>query len=129
MIGMPAAFAASDLALAASGSVSLELAAAGLPMVIAYRFNWLTTRIVKRKVKLKWATLVNILTDSPAVPEFLFDACDASRIAPEVLRLLGDPGARAAQISAEQAALGMLGAGGENPGIRAARSVLEAIRR
>jgi lipid-A-disaccharide synthase len=124
-----AAFAASDLALAASGSVSLELAAAGLPMVVAYRFNWLTTRIVKRKVRLKWATLVNILTDSPAVPEFLFEACDAGRIAPEVLRLLGDPEARSAQIAAERAALDMLGAGGENPGLRAARSVLAAISR
>lgn len=121
------AFAAADLALAASGTVSLELAAMATPMVIAYRFNWLTTRIVKRKVRLKSATLVNILTDRQAVPEFLFEACNGDNITPLVLDLLADPEARMAQISAANQALVMLGRGDEDPGLRAARSVLAQL--
>jgi len=117
-------FAAADLALAASGTVSLELAAAETPMVISYRFNWLTTRIVKSKVKLDTATLVNILTKSRAIPEFLFEDASAAAITPFVLELLKDDTARAAQLAAEARAMALLGQGGEDPGLRAARAVL-----
>ncbi|MCB1367434.1 MAG: lipid-A-disaccharide synthase [Rhodobacteraceae bacterium] len=121
------AFAAGDLALAASGTVSLELAAMGTPMVIAHRFNWLTTRIIKKKVKLKSATLLNILTDSLDIPEFLFERCRADLIAPYVLDLLADKDKRQQQIAVENRVLDMLGRGDEAPGMRAARSVLAAL--
>lgn len=122
------AFATADLALATSGTVSLELAAAGTPMVIAYRLNWLSTRIVKKKVNLKWATLVNILIDQPAVPEFLFEKCQPNMIAAEVVRLLSDAKARQTQITSGAEAIAMLGHGGEAPGLCATRSVLKAIQ-
>ncbi len=121
------AFAAADAALAASGTVSLELAGAGTPMVIAYKFNRLTTRIVKKTVNLRSATLVNILTDQAAVPEFLFEACTPDRIAPAVSGLLDDPGAQKHQLDASDAAMHLLGRGGEAPGLRAAKSVLAAL--
>ena len=66
-----AAFAAADVALAASGTVSLELAAAGTPMVIAYDANPLTVWMVRRLVRIDTATLVNLVTETRAVPEFL----------------------------------------------------------
>ncbi|TMV41595.1 lipid-A-disaccharide synthase, partial [Thioclava sp. BHET1] len=59
-----AAFRAADVALAASGTVSLELAAVALPMVIAYDFNWLSRAIILRMVKLDTATLVNLVTET-----------------------------------------------------------------
>ncbi len=121
------AFAAADLALAASGTVSLELASTGTPMVIAYRFNWLTTRIVKKRVKVKSATLVNLLTDTIAVPEFLFERCRSELIAPLVIDLLGNQAARQKQQEAGTAAMKLLGRGGEAPGMQAARSVLSAL--
>jgi lipid-A-disaccharide synthase len=121
------AFAAADLALAASGTVSLELAAAGTPMVIAYRFNWLTTRIVKKKVKLTTATLVNILTETMAVPEFLFEDCTADKITPKVQSLLMDATQRTAQQSAADQAMKLLGRDAEAPGLRAAKAVLAAL--
>lgn len=124
-----AAFAASDAALAASGTVSLELAAAGTPMVIAYSASWLTQQIVRRMVRVETATLVNLVTDTRAVPEFIFDACTPDRILPEVARLLGDPVAAAAQRAAGEEALRRLGRGGPAPGLRAARSVLGALGR
>ena len=124
-----AAFAAADAALAASGTVSLELAAAGTPMVVAYDASPLTALIVKRMVRIDTATIVNLVTGTRAVPEFLFEHCTAAEIAPAVARLLEYPGAAAAQRAAAAEAMTLLGRGGEPPGLRAARSVLAAIGR
>ncbi len=123
------AFAAADLALAASGTVALELAAAGTAMVIAYRMNWLTTRIIRKNVRVDSATLINILNKGHDVPEFLFEDCRAGLIVPAVEKLLNDPAARAAQLAASARALAMLGRGAEDPGLRAARSVLGVVGR
>jgi lipid-A-disaccharide synthase len=122
-----AAFAAADVALAASGTVSLELAAAGTAMVIAYDANALTAWMVKRLVRVDTATLVNLVTDSRAVPEFLFENCTAAAITPAVEALLIDPEAAAAQRAAGARAMTLLGRGGEPPGVRAAGSVLRAL--
>ena len=119
-----AAFGTADAALAASGTVSLELAAAGTPMVIAYDANALTSFFVKRMVRVDTATLVNLVTDTRAVPEFLFENCLPSQIAPAVSRLLRDRDAWIAQRATDDRAMEILGRGGEPPGLRAARSVL-----
>lgn len=124
-----AAFAAADLALAASGTVSLELAAAGTPMVIAYDANPLTEFLVRRLMRVDTATLVNLVTGTRAVPEYLFDACTPERIAPALEALLDDPVAAAAQRATGDEALALLGRGGEPPGVRAARSVLDWLDR
>jgi lipid-A-disaccharide synthase len=124
-----AAFAAADAALAASGTVSLELAAAGTPMVIAYRASAVTTFLVKRMIRVDTATLVNLVTDIRAVPEFIAEACTPDRIAPAVETLLFDPDAAAAQRAVAEQAMTLLGRGGEAPGLRAARSVLGALGR
>ena len=123
------AFAAADLALAASGTVSLELARARTPMIIGYWFNWLTTRIVKKKVNLKSATLVNILTDSSAVPEFLFEDCSADNIAPLLAQYLDDEDLGNRQIAAMDHAMRLLTARGGQAGEMAARSVLGFVDR
>jgi lipid-A-disaccharide synthase len=124
-----AAFAAADAGLAASGTVSLELAAAGTPMVIAYDASALTAYLVKRMVRIDTANLVNLVTETRAVPEFLFEDCTPERITPAVETLLTDPAAAAVQRSAGDRAMQLLGRGGEPPGLRAARSVLAAISR
>jgi lipid-A-disaccharide synthase len=124
-----AAFAAADVALAASGTVSLELAAAATPMVIAYDASALTAFLVKRLVRVDTATLVNLVTGTRAVPEFLFENCTPAAITPAVEALLAEPEAAAAQRAAGEAAMRLLGRGGEPPGVRAARSVLARLAR
>jgi lipid-A-disaccharide synthase len=119
-----AAFAAADVAIAASGTVSLELAANGCPMVVAYDMNPLTFRLMKVMVRVQTVTLVNLVSGVPAVPEFLGPACRAARIAPAVARLLTDPEAQEAQREAMKVTMVRLGRGDEAPGLRAARSVL-----
>ena len=119
-----AAFAAADLALAASGTVSLELAASATPMVIAYDMAWLSRQIVARMLRVDTVTLVNLVSETRAIPEFLGPRCRPELIAPALLALLEDDEAQAAQREAMRLTMQRLGAGGEAPGLRAARSVL-----
>ncbi len=123
------AFAASDAALAASGSVALELAMARVPAAIAYRINPLTHLVARRMVKVRYASLVNLLLDREAVPELIQDACTAERLTEAVAHLLDDVAARAAQIAAYDQALAMLGRGTLEPSARAAQEVLATIER
>ncbi|WP_171098895.1 lipid-A-disaccharide synthase [Ruegeria sp. HKCCD7255] len=119
-----AAFAAADLALAASGTVSLELAAQNTPMVIAYKLNWLTQQLAERMVKLDTVTLVNLVTDTRAVPECLLDDCTPENIAAALNEVCENPGA---QQDAMALTMERLGRGGEAPGLRAARAVLDRL--
>ena len=122
-----AGFAAADLALAASGTVSLELAAANTPMVIAYDMNWLSRQMIKRMLLVDTVTLVNLVSETRAVPEFLGDACRPDDIAKALLNLLDDPAQRAAQLEACKTTMSRLGQGDLVPGLRAAKSVLNFI--
>lgn len=122
-----AAFATADAALAASGTVSLELAAADTPMVIAYDANPLTVFLLRRMIRVDTATLVNLVTDTRVVPEYLFDHCTPDEILPAIDRLLHDPDAAGAQHAAADRTMQLLGRGGEAPGLRAARCVLNTL--
>lgn len=74
------AFKASDIAVAASGTVSLELAMAGVPHLIAYKVNKLTGWIAKRLLKIKYVNLINILSDQEIIPELLQENCTSDKI-------------------------------------------------
>jgi lipid-A-disaccharide synthase len=122
-----AAFAAADAALAASGTVTLELAAAGAPMVVGYRVHPLTAPLARRLLRIDTATLVNLVTGTRAVPEFFQEDCVPGRLAPALTLLLENAEAAAEQRAASDLAMTLLGRGGEPPGLRAARSVLSRL--
>jgi lipid-A-disaccharide synthase len=122
-----AAFAAADVALAASGTVSLELAAQMCPMVIAYDMAPLTLWLMRRAALIDTVTLVNLVSETRVVPEFIGPDCRANAIAPRLLDLLGP--ARTSQDAAMTLTMDRLGRGGLPPGLRAASSVLAALRR
>ncbi len=117
-------FKRADVALAASGTVSLELAANGTPMVIAYDMAWLSRIIISRMLMVDTVTLVNLVSDTRVVPEFIGDACQPGPIADAVLAVLADP---QAQRAAMALTMERLGQGGEAPGLRAAKAVLERL--
>ncbi|QQA44548.1 lipid-A-disaccharide synthase [Pelagovum pacificum] len=119
-----AAFRAANVALAASGTVSLELAAAATPMVIAYDMSPLSRAIISRMLRVDTVTLVNLVAESRTVPEFIGKDCDPARIAPALLATLDDPGP---QQEAMALTMERLGQGGEPPGLRAARAVLDGL--
>lgn len=119
-----AAFAAADVALAASGTVSLELAAANTPMVIAYDMNRLSRILIGRMLKVDTVTLVNLVSDTRVVPEFLGKNCVPDKIARGVLAVLNNP---QKQQQAMTLTMERLGRSQEPPGLRAARAVLQAL--
>lgn len=122
-------FAASEGALAASGTVSLELAAAGTPMIIAYKMNPVTTVLIKWLTLISTATLVNLVSKKQAVPEYLAADCTAEKIYPAFKNLLTKDGSADMQINAANETMDLLGRGQEAPGLRAARSVLAYIQK
>jgi len=120
-----AAMAASNAAIAASGTVALELGLAGVPSVIAYRLTPVTALLLRFLVRVRFANLLNLILDLAVVPERLQADCSADILAADVEALLGPAGA--AQIAELRPALAALGIEGEPPSRRAARAVLEAI--
>ena len=122
-----AAFAAADLALAASGTVSLDLAANRVPMVIGYDVAPLSRMIIGMLLRTDTVTLVNLVSETRTVPELLGRNCQPGPMSQALYRLMEHPEARAAQLAAMELTMERLGRGGEAPGLRAARSVLAAI--
>lgn len=122
------AFAASRAAMAASGTVALELAMAGLPHVVAYKLNPLTVMAARRLFKIPYINLSNLLLDRLAVPELIQEDCTSDRLADEVLRLMEEGPGRTHMIDDLQEAMLRLGRGGESPSARAARAVLEVVK-
>jgi lipid-A-disaccharide synthase len=119
-----AAFRAADVALAASGTVSLELAANATPMVIGYDMNWVTRAIMWRMMLIDTVTLVNIVSETRVVEEYLGRDCQPGPMAAALLRVLDAPGAQEAAMALT---MDRLGRGGEPPGLRAARAVLARL--
>jgi lipid-A-disaccharide synthase len=124
-----AAFRAADIALAASGTVSLELAANATPMVIGYDMSWLTRFLAERLIKLDTVTLVNLVSETRAVPECLGRDCTPENLARHLRALLDDPARQAAQRDAMRLTMDRLGQGGDKPGHRAAASCLAFMAR
>ncbi|MDR1667180.1 MAG: lipid-A-disaccharide synthase [Bacteroidales bacterium] len=85
------AFKVSDFAMAASGTVSLELTACGTPHVIAYKFNRLTNMMIRRLATTRFANLINILADKLVIPEFVLANCNEKQLTPAVLEWMKHP--------------------------------------
>jgi lipid-A-disaccharide synthase len=122
-----AAFDAADVALAASGTVTAELALARTPMVVAYRVGGLTYALANRLMTAPYMTLVNILLGRRAIPEFKQYEATPEVLAGEVARLLTDESARQTQIDAMNEFGRRLGEEEEAPSQRAARVLLDLI--
>jgi lipid-A-disaccharide synthase len=122
-----AAMNMSDAALAASGTVTTELALARTPMVVAYRVGWLTYLLARPLFVSPWFTLVNLLLQRRAVPEFLQGAATARVLADEVVGLLTNKAVADGQRLDLGRAAKLLGEGEEAPSLRTARAILDFV--
>lgn len=122
------AFAASDAALSKSGTVTLELALAGVPMVVGYRVSPATAFIARRMIKVEHASLANLLAGRAIIPEFIQENCAPSNLAETVEALLKPGEVREAQRQGFRDAIEILGDPDPPPSVRAARVVLDLIR-
>jgi lipid-A-disaccharide synthase len=122
------AYAASWLAIAASGTVSLEVALAGLPLITIYRTGLLTGWLARRLITVPHVNLVNLILRRPVVPELLQEDCRPELIAASAARLMTDEHLRQEQQAALAEAIGLLGGIGEpSPSQRAAARILEIL--
>lgn len=123
-----AAMRAATVALATSGTVSTELAIAGVPMVIAYRFQPLSYAIMRPFFTGKYATLFNHAADAEVARELIQNDATPENIEREVLRLLIDPSVRCDQAARQTEALNLMGRGAVNPSDLAADAVLKVVQ-
>ena len=123
-----AAFRSARAALAKSGTVTLELALAGVPMVTAYRVTELEAFIARRVIQTSSIILANLILGENVVPEFLQQDFTAENLAPALCDVLGDTPARQRQVEAFAKLEQIMSTGGKRPSELAADGVIAAIR-
>ena len=120
-----AAFRRARVALAASGTATLELALSGVPMVGAYRAGAVEAALARRIITAPSVLLPNLVLETRVVPEFLQEECTAERLAEAVTPLLRDGPEREAQVQAFTRLDALMSIGDDTPSARAARIVRE----
>lgn len=121
-------FAASRVAIAASGTVTLELALCDTPHIIAYKLTAFSAWIARKLIKTPYVNLINIILKKSVVPELLLENCEPGPMSKAVMKLLDDKEARAAQLMDFRRALIELGLGDpQTPSEKAAAAVLKTI--
>jgi lipid-A-disaccharide synthase len=121
-----AAFRKAHAALAASGTVTLELAMAGVPMVVAYKVSKLEEQL-GRFIKVPSFVLANLVLGENVIPEFMQQNCTPEKLAAALLPLLRETPERDRQLAALERMETIMQAGDANPSDRAAQIVLEVI--
>ena len=121
------AYAAAGAALTKSGTSTLELALAGVPMAVTYRVNPLTATLARRMIRVPHVAMVNLLAGRAIVPELLQQDCTAEMLSRVALSLLGDPDAAEAQRDAFRGVLDSLRPPVGTPSEAAAREVLQVM--
>ena len=124
-----AAFRIAHAALAKSGTVTLELALAGVPMVTAYRTGAVEAWIVLRAINVRSVILANLVIGENVVPEFLQQDCTPEKLAPALREMLDDSPLRRRQIEAFARIDRIMSTGDQPPGVRAADIVLATLRK
>jgi lipid-A-disaccharide synthase len=121
------AMAACDVGLAASGTVTLELAMARVPYVAAYKVATVTHWLASILVQVPYANLINFISNREVVPECIQSRCEPDMLFGHICRLLD--GAGAGQVNAMRPALEAIGLGSVPPSERAAAAVLQIINK
>lgn len=119
------AFAAAKAALTKSGTSTLELAMAGVPMAVTYRVNPLSAMIGKRLIKVPHVAMINLLAKRRLVPELLQDDCRPDQLAAAMIELLQHPEAAKLQQGGFKTALSSLQAPTGTPSLAAALAILK----
>jgi lipid-A-disaccharide synthase len=125
------AFRRARAALAASGTVTLELALSGVPTVAAYRlsaFEAFLARLIRLQASLPSVILANLVLGENVVPEFLQADCAPERLAAALLPLLTDTPQRRRQVEAFGRLDAIMGVGGTAPSAEAAAAVLDVAQ-
>jgi lipid-A-disaccharide synthase len=132
VIGEPekrAAFRIAHAALAKSGTVTLELALARVPMVTAYRTGSAEAWILRRAIKVNSVILANLVIGENVVPEFLQEDCTPEKLSQALHEVIGDTALRQKQLEGFAKIDAIMSTGNQSPSARAADIVLATMRK
>jgi lipid-A-disaccharide synthase len=124
-----AAFRIAHAALAKSGTVTLELALSGIPMVTAYRVSVIEAFILRRAIRVSSVILANLVIGKDVIPEFLQEECTPEKLAPALSELLTDSPLRKQQVEAFVQLDQIMATGNKPPSVLAADIVLATMRK
>ena len=124
-----AAFRIAQAALAKSGTVTLELALAGVPMVTAYRTGSTEAWILRQAIKVNSVILANLVIGDNVVPEFLQEDCTPEKLSLSLREVLGDSALRRKQLEAFARIDAIMSTGNQSSSVRAADIVLATVRK
>jgi lipid-A-disaccharide synthase len=124
-----AAFRIAHGALAKSGTVTLELALSGVPMVTAYRLGAMEAFVLRRAIKVNTVILANLVLGKEVIPEFLQENCTPEKLAQALSDLLSDSAMRRGQRDAFAGLDAIMSTGHVSPSVRAADIVLATMRK
>ncbi|WP_156175683.1 lipid-A-disaccharide synthase [Bradyrhizobium sp. LTSP849] len=124
-----AAFRIARAAFAKSGTVTLELALSGIPMVTAYRVGAIEAFILRRAVQVSSVILANLVIGKDVIPEFLQEDCTPEKLAPALSEVLTDSPLRRQQVEAFAQLDTIMSTGNKSPSVLAADIVLATMRK
>ncbi len=124
-----ATFRIARAALAKSGTVTLELALAGVPMVTAYKVGAAEAWIMRRAIEVKSVILANLVASENVVPEFLQQDCTPKKLSQALRDVLSDSPVRRRQLDAFAKIEAIMSTGNQPPSVRAADIVLATMRK
>jgi lipid-A-disaccharide synthase len=124
-----AAFRIAHAAFVKSGTATLELAIAGVPMVAAYKVGSVESWIMRRLIQVNSVILANLVVGDNVVPEFIQQDCTAAKLMPALRDLLTDSPLRRRQAEAFAKIDASMSTGNEPPSVRAADIVLATLRK
>jgi lipid-A-disaccharide synthase len=123
-----AAFRSARAAFAKSGTVTLELALAQVPMVAAYKAGTVEAWIIRRAIRASSVILANLVVGENVVPEFIQEDCIPDKLAPALRDVLADSPMRRRQVEAFARIDAIMATGDQSPSTRAADIVLTLLR-
>ena len=124
-----AAFRIAQAAFAKSGTVTLELALAGVPTVAAYKAGTVEAWVVRRAIRISSVILANLVIGENVVPEFIQQDCTVERLVPALREILADSPLRRRQLEAFARLDAIMSTGDQPPSVRAADIVLATMRK
>ncbi len=122
------AFFAANFALAKSGTNTVELSLYQLPMIVAYKINFITHFLIKMMIKIKFANLINLIANKEIIPEMLQKNCTGEKIFRKVKDLIENKSLAQKQISESHESLALMGFGNvEKSSTKAAKEILKIL--
>ncbi len=122
-------FAVSDCALAKSGTNTIEIAASGTPMIVGYKLSPITFFFLKLMIKIKYASLINIISNREIIPEYIQSDFNAENVTQAISELLSDNKRSKSQVAESQRVLESIGFNSDQkPSVTAAKIIVDMIQ-